>query len=234
MREDLRPQKTKTSPKFEHSLSDEQKAAKKLILESKIAIITGKAGTSKTFLAAQIALDLKLKGCIDEIFISRSSVSKEDIGFLPGDVNAKMEGFVAPVIENMENLRSNGKKEIAKLLELGEIKLVPIQFLRGRTALNSVFIIDEAQNLTPEQIYTFVTRLGKGSLMIFTGDIIQSDLKNPSSNGLKALIETSSKVDGMVHVEMKENYRDPIIVDFMKHYEKYLPENLKKAANVGI
>ena len=232
MRQDIRKPSKKTEPTFKYKLTKEQKEAKETILNNKIAVLTGKPGTSKSFLAAQIALDLKIKGSFEKIYLCRSAVSSEDIGFLPGDVNDKMKGLVAPIIVNMENLRDKG--EIKKMIEKGDIELLPIQYLSGRTVTDSIIIVDEAQNLTPHQVYQFATRLGKGSLMIFTGDVIQTDLKAPKQNGLTPLIEVAKTVEGMCHIEMKENYRDPIIVDFMEAYEKYLPESLKKAANVDV
>ncbi len=220
MRGDLSTRKTKTNPSFKYELSEEQKLAKEKILDSKIAIVTGKAGTSKTFLASQIALDLFLKGGVEKMYIARPQVSTEDMGYLPGNKDEKMRQWCAPVIENMEILRENGKKEVEKWLKEGQLELLPLQFARGRTVTNSIMIIDEAQNLTKLQTYLFCTRLGKGSLMIFTGDLRQNDLKQPSRSGFNQLIETADRLDEMIHVELQQNYRDPMVAKFMEQYEK--------------
>lgn len=223
MRSDLEARKSiKTNKKFLVQLSDEQKEAKEKILDSKLAVITGKAGTSKSFLAAQIALDLKMSGCVDKIFLARPQVSTEDIGYIPGNVEEKMRPWASPILENMEGMLNDGKKIVDKMLKEGDIELLPIQHTRGRTVTNSILIVDEAQSATKMQTYLFATRLGKGSLMIFTGDLNQIDLKQPSRTGFSALIDVVEQLPDAVHVELKQNYRDPIVKDFMEAYEKHM------------
>ena len=166
----------KTDIKFSLTLSEEQKAAKSIIMETPFNFILGKAGSGKTLLAVQIALDMYFKRRIDKIVITRPTVSNEDNGFLPGSLAEKMDPWLVPIRSNMRKVYN--KPDILDKMEKEEsVELVSLTHFRGRTFDNSVCIVDEFQNLTKQQLQMVLSRLGKNSIMILCGDRYQVDLK---------------------------------------------------------
>jgi phosphate starvation-inducible PhoH-like protein len=128
--------------KFQLQLNEEQKEAKEKILSNAITILSGKAGSGKTLLACQAALDMLFKKTVNKIIITRPTVSKEEIGFLPGDLREKMEPWMQPIYSNFYQLYN--KEKIDKILESGQVEIVPLAFMRGRTFLDAFIIVDEA------------------------------------------------------------------------------------------
>jgi phosphate starvation-inducible PhoH-like protein len=210
--------KPKNPIKFKITLNEEQKEAKSKILENTITLLAGSAGSGKTLLACQIALEkLFMKEC-DKIIITRPTVSKEEIGFLPGDLREKMDPWVQPIYQNMYALYD--KTKIEKLISDGLIEIVPVSFMRGRTFLDSVVIVDEAQNVTHEQMEMIVTRLGLRSKMIVCGDSHQTDLKRKSESGFRFLYSASKKVKELCGITLLTNHRDPIVEDLITLYNE--------------
>lgn len=210
--------KPKNPIKFKLTLNEEQKEAKAKILESTLTLLAGKAGSGKTMLACQIALERLFMKEVNKIIITRPTVSKEDIGFLPGDLREKMDPWVQPIYQNMFSLYD--KVKIEKLIEEGKIEIVPVSFMRGRTFLDSVIIVDEAQNVTHEQMEMIVTRLGLRSKMIICGDDHQVDLKSKRDSGFKFLYTASRKVKNMCGITLLQNHRDPIVDNLIDLYEE--------------
>ena len=171
----------KTPPKglikFSISLSEEQKLAKTEILNHPFNFIVGKAGSGKTLLAVQVALDLFFKKQVNKIIITRPTISTEDNGFLPGSEREKMEPWLVPIRSNMRKIY-NKPEILEKMEKTEEIELVSLAHFRGRTFDNAVVIVDEFQNLTRSQLSMAIGRLGKESKMIFCGDSYQIDLKD--------------------------------------------------------
>ena len=170
--------KQKNPPKgpvrFSVTLSDEQKEAKSKILNAPFNFVLGKAGSGKTLLAVQIALDQFFKREINKIIITRPTVSTEDNGFLPGSLAEKMEEWLVPIRSNMRKVYN--KPDILEKMEKEEnIELVSLSHFRGRTFDNAICIIDEYQNLTKQQLQMVLSRLGKESTMILCGDRHQID-----------------------------------------------------------
>ena len=163
--------------KFSISLSEEQKLAKTEILNHPFNFIVGKAGSGKTLLAVQVALDLFFKKQINKIIITRPTISTEDNGFLPGSEREKMEPWLVPIRSNMRKIY-NKPEILEKMEKTEEIELVSLAHFRGRTFDNAVVIVDEFQNLTRSQLSMAIGRLGKESKMIFCGDSYQIDLKD--------------------------------------------------------
>jgi len=185
----------KGSVRFSLSLSEEQKSAKQAILHHPYNFIVGKAGSGKTLLACQIALDMFFKRQIDKIIITRPTVSTEDNGFLPGSEKEKMEPWIVPIKSNMRKIYN--KPLILEKMEKEEsIELVSLAHFRGRTFENSIVIVDEFQNLTRSQFRMALGRLGKNSTMIFCGDNQQIDLKDKNYSAIVDLpkIATSKYV----------------------------------------
>ena len=167
----------KGSVRFSISLSDEQKQAKTEILKHPFNFLVGKAGSGKTLLAVQVALDQFFKRQYNKIIITRPTISTEDNGFLPGSEKEKMEPWLVPIRSNMRKIYN--KPSILEKMEKEEsIELVSLAHFRGRTFDNSVVIVDEFQNLTRSQLAMAIGRLGKDSKIIFCGDSYQIDLKD--------------------------------------------------------
>jgi len=176
MPENVEKRVPKGDIKFTLSLSEEQKLAKSQILYHPFNFILGKAGSGKTLMAVQIALDLFFKREVNKIVITRPTVSNEDNGFLPGSLEEKMEPWLVPIRSNMRKVYN--KPEVLEKMEKNEdIELVSLTHFRGRTFDNCIVIVDEFQNLTKQQLGMVLGRLGKNSRMILCGDGQQIDLK---------------------------------------------------------
>jgi len=176
----------KGAVRFSLSLSPEQKVAKTQILNHPYNFVVGKAGSGKTLLAVQVALDMFFKREINKIIITRPTVSTEDNGFLPGSEKEKMEPWLVPIRSNMRKVYN--KPEILERMETSEqIELVSLAHFRGRTFENSIVIVDEFQNLTRSQFRMTLGRLGKNSTMIFCGDNQQIDLKDQNYSAIHDL-----------------------------------------------
>jgi phosphate starvation-inducible protein PhoH and related proteins len=221
--------KPKNPIKFKITLNEEQKQAKAKILNNTLTLLAGKAGSGKTMLACQIALEKLFMREAEKIIITRPTVSKEDIGFLPGDLREKMDPWVQPIYQNMFALYD--KVKIEKLIEEGKIEIVPVSFMRGRTFLNSVIIVDEAQNVTHEQMEMIVTRLGIKSTMIICGDDHQVDLKSKRDSGFKFLYTSARRVKNMVGISLTTNHRDPIVDDLLEVYEEAEERGIVKGSS---
>jgi len=204
--------------KFKIQLNEEQKEAKAKILNNTVTLLAGSAGSGKTLLACQIALEKLFTREIEKIIITRPTVSKEEIGFLPGDLREKMDPWVQPIYQNMYTLYD--KVKIEKLISDGAIEIVPVSFMRGRTFLDSVVIVDEAQNVTHEQMEMIVTRIGLRSKMIICGDDHQVDLKRKADSGFRFLYTAARKIKNMCAISLKTNHRDPIVEDLINLYDE--------------
>jgi phosphate starvation-inducible protein PhoH and related proteins len=204
--------------KFKLQLNEEQKVAKDLILRNTLTLLAGSAGSGKTLLACQIALDGLFRRQYEKVIITRPTVSKEEIGFLPGDLREKMDPWIQPTYQNMFLLYD--KVRVEKFIENGKIEIVPVSFMRGRTFVDSCIIVDEAQNVTHEQMEMIITRIGKRSKMIICGDDHQVDLKNKSDSGFRFLYKAASKIKSLVGITLNQNHRDPIVEDLIEYYEE--------------
>lgn len=191
--------------KFDITLSDEQKTAKDLILRRPFNVIFGKAGSGKTLLAVQIALDLFFKRKINKIVITRPTVGTEDNGFLPGSEKEKMEPWLVPIRSNMRKVY-NKPQVLDKMEQEFNIELVSLAHFRGRTFEDAVCIVDEFQNLTKQQFAMALSRLGKNSLVIFCGDKKQIDLKFPNDSAVHEVPKIQSSQFVNV-VTLQDNHR---------------------------
>jgi predicted ribonuclease YlaK len=213
----------KTAPKgdikFSITLSDEQKKAKELILNAPYNFLLGNAGSGKTLLAVQVALDMYFKRRVNKIVITRPTISTEDNGFLPGSEKEKMEPWLVPIKSNMRKVYD--KPDILNKLEEQEaIELVSLTHFRGRTFDNCVCIIDEFQNLTKAQLQMCVGRLGKDSIMIFTGDPHQIDLKFKNESAIHDVpkLEKSKWVNKTI---LYDNHRHEALNEILKLLNEY-------------
>lgn len=210
--------KEKTPPKndikFSITLSEEQKLAKAKIIETPFNFILGKAGSGKTLLAVQIALDMFFKRQINKIIITRPTVSNEDNGFLPGSLNEKMEPWLVPLRSNMRKVYN--KPDILEKMEKEEnIELVSLAHFRGRTFDHAICIVDEFQNLTKQQLQMVLSRLGKDSLMILTGDKYQIDLKFTNDSAVHE-VPKLTKSRFVNEIILLDNHRHEALDEILK------------------
>jgi len=214
-------QKKKGPIKFGVQLNEEQKEAKKVIIDNDITIIRGAAGSGKTLLACQAGLDGFFRNDYNKLIIARPAVTAgEDLGFLPGSKDKKLLEFIQPVLDNVNTLYGDSAQKQKKLeghIEANDIMIMSVGHLRGRTFSNAFVIIDEAQNLTEKQMEMVVTRLGKGSKMVITGDLKQVDLKGGNS-GLSKLLLLVEKITGLEKFDLEENHRSGIVKDLITHW----------------
>jgi len=216
--------KTKRKPKgpikFNVQLNEEQKIAKGKIFENTVTVLRGKAGSGKSLLAANVALDLLFRRDIEKIIITRPTVvAGQDIGFLPGDINEKLAPFTAPVYENMHRLYN--KEKIEKCIEEGQIEIVPVSFMRGRNFTDCLVVVDESQNLTDTQTELILTRICNGSKVIFCGDNAQIDLKDKRTSGFDVICKHMKEVPGFEVITLEKNHRHPIVDDILEVYKSF-------------
>jgi phosphate starvation-inducible protein PhoH and related proteins len=215
----IEKRKPKNPIRFKINLNEEQKEAKNTILDNPITLLRGMAGSGKTLLACQIALDLLFRKDIEKIVITRPTVAREEIGFLPGDIKEKLDPWLSPIYANLYLLYD--KEKIDKLIADGTIEIVPFAFMRGRTFPDSVVIVDECQNITHGQTELVLGRLGKGGKMIFCGDLSQVDLKSKKDSGIGFFNRLEENVKGVRVITLKTNHRHEIVESILKIYEDY-------------
>ena len=211
--------KPKNPIRFRISLNDEQKEAKQIILDNPVTVLKGMAGSGKTLVAVQTALDLLFTREVEKIIITRPTVAKEDIGFLPGDIKEKMDPWLAPIYHNLYLLYDKAK--IDREVEEGRIEILPFAFMRGRTFVDSFVILDEAQNTTHNQMEMLLGRMGKGSKVAICGDIAQVDLRNKKDSGFTFLYRLEEQVKGVKVVTLKTNHRHEIVEPILRVYEEF-------------
>lgn len=171
------------------------------IRKNDLTFCTGPAGTGKTYLAVAIAVSMLKKKQICKIILARPAVEAgERLGFLPGDIAAKVNPYLRPLFDSLGDMMEYS--QMRKLIEMDIIEVVPIAFMRGRTLNESVIICDEAQNTSPSQMLMFLTRMGRGSKMIITGDITQVDLNVGQKSGLVDAIQTLKGIKGIGVVKL--------------------------------
>ena len=209
----------KTPKKSVIPRSKKQKNYVRSLKESDIVISTGPAGTGKTFLAVAVALTLLLEKRIDRIILSRPAVEAgERLGFLPGDMREKVDPYLRPLYDSLYDLLDFEK--IQKKIEVGDIEIAPLAFMRGRTLKNSFAILDEAQNATDTQIKMFLTRIGENSKIVINGDPSQIDLPNKSLSGLnhsKKILGHLKEIS-VVDFDHKDVVRHPLVSKIVKAY----------------
>mgnify|MGYP003341730750 CR=1 FL=1 len=211
--------KPKGEIKFKLSLNEEQKEAKQIVLDNPVVLLKGMAGSGKTLLACQIALDMVFKREMEKIIITRPTVAKEDIGFLPGDLKEKMDPWLAPIYSNLYLLYD--KEKIDKMVTENNIEIVPFAFMRGRTFPNCFVIVDECQNITHQQTEMMLGRLGKGGKMVFCGDLSQVDLKSKKDSGISFFTRLEEHIKGVRIITLKTNHRHEIVEEVLKVYAEF-------------
>ena len=209
----------KTPKKSVIPRSEKQKNYIRALKESDIVISAGPAGTGKTFLAVAVALTMLLEKKIERIILSRPAVEAgERLGFLPGDMREKVDPYLRPLYDSLYDLLDFEK--IQKKIEVGDIEIAPLAFMRGRTLKNSFAILDEAQNATDTQIKMFLTRIGENSKIVINGDPSQIDLPNKTMSGLnrsKKLLGHLNEIS-VVDFDHTDVVRHPLVSKIVKAY----------------
>lgn len=214
MAENIEKNPPKGKINFNITLSQEQKEAKANVICHPYNFLMGKAGSGKTLLAVQVALDMFFTRQVNKIIITRPTVSNEDNGYLPGSLDEKMEPWLVPIRSNMRKVY-NKPAILEKMENEEQIELVSLAHFRGRTFDNAVCIIDEFQNLTKPQLGMVLGRLGKGSTMILTGDPKQIDLKFSNDSAVHEVPKlVSSK--WVYSVDLKDNHRHEALDELLK------------------
>tara|TARA_B100000953_G_C18025258_1_gene421618 strand:+ start:1733 stop:2713 length:981 start_codon:yes stop_codon:yes gene_type:complete len=191
-------------------------------LKSKeIIMALGPAGTGKTYLAVAVAITMLLDKKIDKIILSRPAVEAgERLGFLPGDMKEKVDPYLQPLYDSLYDLL--GYEKIQKKIEIGEIEIAPLAFMRGRTLKNCFAILDEAQNATKTQIKMFLTRIGENSKLVVNGDPSQVDLLNKNSSGLTNSTEILKKLKeiAILEFDQRDVVRNPLVSKIVEAYQE--------------
>ena len=191
------------------------------MLANDLTFCIGPAGTGKTYLAVAMAVSMLKKMQIRKIVLARPAVEAgERLGFLPGDMQAKVNPYLRPLFDSLEDMMEFS--QMRKFLEMDVIEVIPLAFMRGRTLNEAAIICDEAQNTSPTQMLMFLTRMGRGSKMIITGDITQVDLEKGQRSGMIDAIQTLSGIKGIGSVELDEAdiVRHRLVQNIVKAYEK--------------
>jgi len=211
----------KTKNKKIYARSKNQEKFVNSINKNDLVFGVGPAGTGKTYLAVATAVQSLLNNQISRIILSRPAVEAgERLGFLPGDLKEKIDPYLRPLYDALNDLMP--KKILENNIESGIIEIAPLAFMRGRTLENAFIILDEAQNTTNMQMKMFVTRLGRNSKMVILGDVTQIDLPTGSSSGLKEILKLLPKEEGIeiINFQSKDIVRHRLVDKIVKAYSK--------------
>lgn len=191
------------------------------IRESDVTFCVGPAGTGKTYMSVYAATRMLRDGDVDKLVLCRPAVqSGEKLGYLPGDLKEKVEPYLRPLFDSLEDLI--GRNTTRALLRDGTVEIIPFAFMRGRTFNNSAIILDEAQNTTVNQMKMFLTRVGEESKAIVNGDVTQNDLERGQTSGLVDARNLLQEIDGVswVVMEKHEIVRHPVVERIVEAYER--------------
>jgi len=198
----------KSDIKYTVTLNEEQKLAKQLIIDNQIVIVTGRAGSGKSLVCAQAALDFLMKKQCNHIYVTRATIEVGgSLGFLPGDLEEKFNPYLEAFQENLE--KCYDKVKIQELVKNKRVIAYPVQFIRGKT-IDDVLVVEEAQNLSKGEMLAILTRLGKTGKIIINGDNEQKDIKE-SYTGLSYAIDISKKIEGIEWIKLKANHRSDLV-----------------------
>ena len=202
--------------------SIKQKKYFELVKDKQMVFCCGPAGTGKTYLAVAFAVSMLKSGQVEKIILSRPAVEAgERLGFLPGDLKEKIDPYLRPIYDALNEMLSF--QEVIKKIESGHIEIAPLAFMRGRTLSNSFVILDESQNTTSVQMKMFLTRLGENSKMIINGDLSQVDLPSGTKSGLREAINILKNIKdiGFIEFGKKDVVRNKLVSNIVSQYESF-------------
>ena len=204
--------------------TEAQQAYVRALYANELAFGIGPAGTGKTYLAVAVAVNQLINGGVDKIILSRPAVEAgERLGFLPGDMKDKVDPYMQPLYDALNDFLPG--KQLQKLMEEKTIEIAPLAFMRGRTLSSAYVVLDEAQNATSMQMKMFLTRLGRGSRMVITGDRTQVDLPRGVTSGLSEAERILKDVPGIAfnYFTTKDVVRHPMVAKIIEAYDKDAP-----------
>lgn len=225
IRDDEAPKSSYSRPLVITGKTIGQKRLIRTIDNNKITIVKGPAGSGKTHIATAMAIIGLLKGEYDRVIITRPLVqSDEDTGFLPGDIEKKLEPYMRPIYDEMYQYISYS--DLRELFNSKKLEICPFAYMRGRNLKNCFVIADECQNATKSQLQNLLTRFGSGSRMVITGDSAQSDLKGFKQGGLDFFFDALQSVPnvGTINLDNSDIVREEVVVDILGALEKYEKE----------
>lgn len=190
------------------------------IKSSQVVFGVGPAGTGKTYLAASMAVAALVHGNVSRLVLVRPAVEAgEKLGYLPGDLQAKINPYLRPIFDALSSLLPMA--QIQRYMERDVIEVAPLAYMRGRTLDRAFILLDEAQNTTPKQMLMFLTRLGRNSKAVITGDLSQTDLPNSQKSGLRDAVERLDGVEGVTVVRLGNTdiVRDPMVTKILEAYD---------------
>lgn len=202
------------------------------VRENTLTFGIGPAGTGKTYLAMGAAIEALLEGSVKRIILSRPAVEAgERLGFLPGDLAAKVDPYLRPLYDALYEML--GPEETARLMERGTIEIAPLAYMRGRTLNDAFVVLDEAQNTSPQQMKMFLTRLGFNSKMVITGDVTQVDLDGRVESGLRVISRVLRDIPGVAFIELTGDdvIRHRIVKAIVDAYQRYEDSRIQDQRN---
>ncbi len=203
----------KNDIKYKITLNEEQKEAKRLIIDNQIVIITGRAGSGKSLIGAQCALDFLFKKQCEKIFVTRATIEVgASMGFLPGALEDKFNPYMEAFQENL--FKCYDEVKVTEMINNKKILAYPVQFIRGKT-IDDLLIVEEAQNMSKAQMLAILTRLGKLGKIVINGDNEQTDIKD-AYNGLSYAIELSKRIEEIKWIKLKENHRSDLVARILE------------------
>lgn len=200
-----------------YDLNERQVLAVEAIRNNKITVLRGRAGVAKSFTSVYASMKLLSDKSVNTIALTRPQVTTEKMGFLPGEIEDKFDPYLQPLINFFNRFGDAGNKTFQSLVVAEKIRRAPIAFMRGSTVEDEILIVDEAQNITPEQMLMIITRIGKNGKIVVNGDEMQNDL-NSGFTGLDYLIALSQKLPYIQTIELVENMRDDIINEIVENW----------------
>ncbi len=204
----------------------------KAMRDNGLVFAVGPAGTGKTFLATACAVEALRRDEVQRIILTRPAVEAgESLGFLPGDLKEKVDPYLRPIYDALADML--GRRQMAHYLDTGVIEIAPLAFMRGRTLNRAFVILDEAQNTLPTQMKMLLTRLGKNSRCVVTGDITQVDLSNPEKCGLLHATNILRNINGVAIINLRNTdiVRHRLVAEIVKAYDIYELQEKKKSDN---
>lgn len=200
-----------------YDLNEKQVLAVEAIRNNKIVVLRGRAGVAKSFTSVYAAMRLLADKDVERIAVTRPQVTTEKMGFLPGEIENKFDPYLGPLINFFNKFGDAGAHTFQSLVVADKVRRAPIAFMRGSTIEDEILLVDEAQNITPEQMLMIITRIGKNGRIVVNGDEMQDDL-GVGFTGLDYLIALSQKLPYIQVIELTENMRDDIINDIVENW----------------
>jgi len=210
------PRVLKNEIKYKIVLDEDQKKVKEAIFNSEIVVITGQAGSGKSLVAAQTALDLVFKKEVDKVFVTRAAIEVgKSLGFLPGELSSKFDPYIEAYRDNL--YKCYDKEKVDKHIQNGQIEGLPVQYIRGKTIdRGQLLIVEEAQNLSKHEMLAIITRLGKGGKIVINGDNEQQDTKEPYT-GLQYAIDLAKHIEEIQWFKLKSNHRSELLAKIFEY-----------------